>query len=479
MTSHLHHITAAADRVPFGQKVVYGTGQISNVILAIAIANLAPFVLTVELGVSAVLVGLAMGLPRVWDAFTDPVIGYLSDNARTRWGRRKPFMFVGLLCVAACLALMWQMPRGWSDMGYFWFFFGMSLVFYLAYTVYATPFVALGYELTPDYHERTRVMGVMNFMGNLAAVPMAWMFAVMQWDAFDDGVQGARVLAIVLAVLVVVFGLVPIILLRDPSRDRFAAGQAGALPGGLPKLGFFSGLKTTLRNRSFLYLCLATLLFFPGLILIQNFGSFLLIYYVYDGAKDAASVLIGWSGTLSAVLTLAFIPVVTWLGTHLGKRRAFMLCAGSALIGTLLKWFCYQPTMPYINLLPGPFVSIGFAALWVLTGSMMADVCDQDELATGERREGTYSAVFWWIVKLGLSSSLVLSGVLLKVTGFQEKAGADQSADTFFWMRVCDVAFPAIFIAVAIYLIYRFPLTEERAYEIKSELARRKGEQPG
>ena len=107
---------------------------------------------------------------------------------------------------------------------------------------------------------------------------------------------------------------------------------------------------------------------------------------------------------------------------------------------------------------------------------MMADVCDQDELVTSERREGTYSAVFWWIVKLGLSSSLVLSGVLLKVTGFQEKAGAVQAADTFFWMRVCDVAFPAVFIAVAIYLIYRFPLTEERAYEIKAELARRKSE---
>lgn len=474
---HEHHQTSAADRIPFAQKVIYGTGQISNVILAIAIANLAPFVLTVELGVSAVLVGLAMGLPRVWDAFTDPVVGYLSDNARTKWGRRKPFMFVGLLAVGACLALMWQMPRGWSDMGYFWFFFGMSIVFYLAYTFYATPFVALGYELTPDYHERTRVMGVMNFMGNLAAVPMAWMFAVMQWDAFEDGVQGARILAIILAVMVVLFGLVPIIFLRDPTRDRFAVREERGAKGAPPTLGFFDGLKTTLKNRSFLYLCLATLLFFPGLILIQNFGSFLLIYYVYAGAKDPASVLIGWSGTLSAVLTLAFIPVVTWLGTRVGKRRAFMICAASALFGTLLKWFCYQPSMPYINLLPGPFVSIGFAALWVLTGAMMADVCDQDELATGERREGTYSAVFWWIVKLGLSSSLVLSGVLLKVTGFQEKSGADQSADTFFWMRVCDVAFPAVFISVAIYLIYRFPLTEERAYEIKDKLARRKGAQ--
>jgi GPH family glycoside/pentoside/hexuronide:cation symporter len=147
-------------------------------------------------------------------------------------------MFVGLLAVGACLALMWQMPRGWSDMGYFWFFFGMSIVFYLAYTFYATPFVALGYELTPDYHERTRVMGVMNFMGNLAAVPMAWMFAVMQWDAFEDGVQGARFLAIILAVLVVIFGLVPIIFLRDPTRDRFSVREDRSAKGASPTLGF-------------------------------------------------------------------------------------------------------------------------------------------------------------------------------------------------------------------------------------------------
>lgn len=478
MTHHEHHTTAAADRIPLSQKVAYGTGQISNVILAIAIANLAPLVLTVELGVSAMLVGLAMGLPRVWDAFTDPVIGYLSDKTRSRWGRRKPFMFVGVVCVGVIFALMWQMPRGWSDMGYFWFFFGMSLLFYLAYTIYATPYVALGYELTTDYHERTRVMGVMNFMGNLASVPMAWMFAVMQWDAFDDGVQGARVMAVVLGLAVIVLGMIPIFFLHDPTRQRFEKSEDEKSSASSQPLGFFGGLKVTLRNRAFLLLCMATLLFFPGLILVQNFGSFLVIYYVYGGAKDAASVLMGWAGTLSAVLTLAFIPLVTWMGTHMGKRRAFMLCAGLALFGTIIKWFCYQPDVPYINLVPGPFISIGFAALWVLTGSMMADVCDQDELHTDERREGTYSAVFWWIVKLGLSSSLVLSGVLLKVTGFQEKAGAMQSADTFFWMRVADVTFPALFIAVAIYLIYRFPITEERAYEIKAELARRQAQAP-
>jgi GPH family glycoside/pentoside/hexuronide:cation symporter len=466
-----HHHTAPEDRIPIGQKIAYGTGQISNIILALAIMNLAPFVLTVELGVSAALVGLAMGLTRLWDAFTDPLIGYLSDNARTRWGRRKPFMLVGAVSVGFCLALMWQIPRGWSEMAYFWYFFGMSMVFYLAYTIYATPFVALGFELTPDYHERTRLMGAMNFIGSLASIPMAWLFAITQWEGFTDGVQGARALAIGLGLAVIALAMVPILLLKDPTKERFQKKfkkPVGA--GGKPTLSFFGGLKTTIRNRSFRYLCFAMFAFFPGLILIQNFSSFLVIYYIYGGDKAASSVLLGWSGSLSAICSVLFVPVVTTMGTHLGKRRAFMICAGLALFGTLIKWFCYQPAMPYINLIPGPFIGIGFSALWVLMAAMLADVCDEDELQTGERREGTFSAVYWWIVKMGLSASLALSGVLLKATGFDEKLGGGQGSATIHWMRICDIVFPAAFIAIAIYLIYKFPLTEERVYQIKAKL---------
>jgi GPH family glycoside/pentoside/hexuronide:cation symporter len=190
-------------------------------------------------------------------------------------------------------------------------------------------------------------------------------------------------------------------------------------------------------------------------------------------------VFLGWSGSLSAALGLAFIPVVTWMGTRFGKRRAFILCAGLALFGSAIKWFCYVPSMPYLNLIPGPFIGIGFSALWVLMGAMMADACDEDELATGERREGTYSAVYWWIVKLGLSASLALSGLLLNVTGFQEKLGAAQPGGTFLWMRLCDVGFPVAFIAIAIGFMVRYPITEERAYAIKGELAKRRGPVPG
>lgn len=473
-----HHQTRPEDRISLGQKVVYGSGQISNVLLAIAIANLAPFVLTVELGVNAGLVGLALALPRIWDAFTDPLVGYLSDHTRSRWGRRKPYLLVGGMSVGICMALMWQLPHGWSEMAYFWYFLIASLFFYLSYTVYATPFVAMGYELTPDYHERTRLMGAMNIIGGLAAIPMAWLFAITQWDLFDDGVQGARVLAIFLGLLVIVLSVVVTFFLHDPTKEKFQK-RTPASSEGPPALPFFKGIKVTLSRYSFRCLCLATLAFFPGLLLVQNFGSFLVIYYVYGGEKAPASVLLGWSGMLSAILGIVFIPLVTYLGTHLGKSRAFIVCASLALFGTLIKWFCYQPDMPYVNLVPGPFIGIGFAALWVLMGSMIADVCDEDECDTGERREGTYGSIFWWMVKLGMSASLGLAGFLLNLTGFEEDTLGPQTDATIFSMRVLDVAMPAVCIILSILFMLRYPLSEARSYEIRQQLdAQRKSPQP-
>ncbi len=470
--SQAHHHTAPEDRISIAQKVAYGTGQISNIILALAIINLAPFVLTVELGVSAFLVGLAMGVTRLWDAFIDPVVGYLSDNTRSRWGRRKPFMLVGSISVGICLALMWQIPRGWSDMTYFWFFLGMSLVFYLSYTLFVTPFIAMGFELTADYHERTRLMGAMNFIGSIASIPMAWLFAATQWDIFDDGVHGARVIAIVLGIAVIALAMIPILMVKEPTKHRYLKNAGGAIIKGKPAMGFLQGLKTSLKNKNLRCLCFAMFAFFPGLILIQNFSAFLVIYYVYGGNKDASSVYLGWSGSLAGVMSLILIPVVTAMGTRLGKRSAFIICASLALFGTLIKWFCYQPSMPYVNLVPAPFIGIGFSALWVLMSAMLADVCDEDELQTGERREGTFNSVFWWIVKLGLSASLALSGVLLKITGFDEKLGGSQSGNTFLWMRICDVAFPVAFILLAIHFVRKFSLTEERVYQIKAKLAK-------
>ena len=173
-----HYETAIEDRIPLAQKVVYGVGAFVNNLLAAAIGGMV-IVLNLGLGMNPALVGLLSALPRLTDAITDPLMGYVSDNTRSRWGRRRPYIFCGAIAAGVIFALLWQLPSGQTESFYFWYFLVGSLFFYLAYTVFATPWVALGYELTPDYHERTRLMGVQNFIGQLAYLLSPWFLFVM------------------------------------------------------------------------------------------------------------------------------------------------------------------------------------------------------------------------------------------------------------------------------------------------------------
>ena len=173
MSHSTHYETKPEDRIPFSQKLIYGLGAFINNLLGAAIGGMM-IVLNLGFGMNPALVGLLGGLPRLMDALTDPIMGFISDRTRTRWGRRRPYIFAGAISAGLIYILLWQLPDGKSESFYFWYFLVGSLLFYIAYTVYATPWVALGYELTPDYHERTRLMGVQNFIGQLPYLIAPW-----------------------------------------------------------------------------------------------------------------------------------------------------------------------------------------------------------------------------------------------------------------------------------------------------------------
>ena len=199
MNPSSHARTAPEDRIKFSHKVAYGAGAFVNNLLAAASGGMM-IVLNLGLGMNPALVGLLGALPRLTDAFTDPLMGFISDNTSTRWGRRRPYIFAGAFAAGIIFALLWQLPRGHTETFYFVFFLVGSILFYMGYTVFATPWVALGYELTPDYHERTRLMGTQNFIGQLAYVVSPWFLWIMNSGRFfDDQVSGAAGLAIMVA----------------------------------------------------------------------------------------------------------------------------------------------------------------------------------------------------------------------------------------------------------------------------------------
>ena len=128
MSEARHYETAPEDRIPFAQKLIYGLGAFVNNLLAAAIGGMV-IVLNLGLGMNPALVGLLGALPRLTDAITDPLMGYISDNTRSRWGRRRPYIFVGAIIAGVVFALLWQLPEDKSETFYFWYFLIGSLVF--------------------------------------------------------------------------------------------------------------------------------------------------------------------------------------------------------------------------------------------------------------------------------------------------------------------------------------------------------------
>jgi GPH family glycoside/pentoside/hexuronide:cation symporter len=453
--------------------------------------------MNIGLGMDPGKIGLLGALPRITDALTDPLMGYISDNTRTCWGRRRPYIFLGSIFCAILFSLLWAMPTkadstfwgiglpshgtGARDAFYFWYFLCGSIIFYIAYTVWVTPWVALGYELTADYHERTRVMGWSNFIGQLAYLITPWFLWFMQRDAFGDIMVGASVLAMLISLVVVFVGVVSAIFLKEnfyeglSKNDAIKKAQSEKLNDSAPLSrikDFFKGFWSALKFKPFVQLCITAFLIFNGFMLVASFSIYVLIYYVCQGDQDMGGKISGQGGTITAVCAFLIVLIVTKLGTKFGKKKAFIITTSISIVGYLSKWWLFTPTNPYLSLLPGPLIAFGFGGLFPLVGAMIADVCDLDELQSHERREGMFGSIFWWVIKVGMAAALALGGYMLNWTGFNV-ALTEQSEHTLYWLRVGDVIVPALTSALAILVILKFDLTEEKAHQAREALNKR------
>lgn len=548
------------DKISLSQKSAYAAGMLANNLQAAAIPAMM-VVLNLGLGLSPILAGIIGFLPRIFDAVSDPMMGYISDHTRTRWGRRRPYILAGALISGFVFAGMWQIPTGWPidvardsdgdgvadsmernagfdpDDGndpvmngaadtddetgpadkisdaleftlinagqpgpiteqtdfdsngipdydqsrqsyFFWAFLIALIIYFLCYTVYATPLVALGYELTPDYHERTRLHAFANAFGQIAWIGAPWIWAIMA--SYEDKVDGASQLGIVFGAIILILGVVPAIFCRERIANLAPVQEQPAPSGVFRNLGdFFSNLGTALKCRPFARLCAATFLVFNGYQLGVSFSLYVMIYYLFGGNDSLAGELNGWWGSLTAVCTIGVIPFTAWVSERLGKRKTFRVAMTLSIVGYALKWVGYNPGMPYLLLISCPFVAFGTGSLFTLMGSMISDVCDYDELESHQRREGVFGAIYWWMVKVGLALAGLAGGFLLVGSGFVTPTPGDtepvvQSASTLFYLRLFDVVIPIITSAAAIVIMWPYEITESRANEIREELEQRR-----
>jgi len=465
-------------KVPLLQKSAFGAGHLVLNLLPGALGVFMFFLLT-AFGMNPFLAGLLGGLPRIFDALTDPIMGFISDNTKSNWGRRRPYIFVGAILSGLFFILLWQLDETNSQTYNFWYFLIMSMVFLVGNTMFATPLIGLGYEMTSDYNERTRLMAFSQTVGQIAWMIVPWFWVLIaDPDLFESQAVGVRQLSVVVGVICLLMGLLPAIFCKGIDASNMENRKDINFKSALSNLkDLFASIVEVSKNKPFVKLCVATFLVFNGFQLVASFSYFIIVFYMFNGDYGLAGNWPAWFSTITAVATaFLVIPIVSWISNKFGKRKAFIISTALSIVGYILKWWGFSPENPWLIFMPIPFMAFGLGGLFTLMMSMTADVCDLDELENGmPRKEGTFGAIYWWMVKLGQALALVLGGLVLELVGFDQNS-ATQTVETLTNLRIADIAIPAITAGLAIWVMMTYDLSEKRAREIQNELVERRGE---
>lgn len=459
--------TRPEDRVSFGEKTALGVGYLAHFYGTSGVKSLAIPVYQMVLGINPALLGLVLAIPRFWDALTDPIVGMISDNFHTRFGRRKPIIVFGAILQAIAFGAIWMVPDGLSQAGTVAYLVVTLLLFYTCFSIFSVPLMSLTYEMTPDYQERTRVTAFAGFFGKLGELTYSWMFWAANLAIFGSVLAGVRSVGWIVGLVVMGgCGMIPGLFVREryykkaEKQERVRLGPA---------------FRAAFSNRAFTVLIGLTVCQVLAGMLASNIDYYLIVFNmcggdIVEGTKWKAILSTGY-----AILGIGMIYPVTWMANRYGKRTTLLVIFLLVLAGALGKWFLFTPGNPWKILLDPLLCGPVWTALNVLMPSMLADVCDDDELRHGLRREGILGSLFSWMQKTGYALAFFGSGVALNLVGFDATLGGAQSPGAILGLRLLLAVSTAVWAVIAVALLAYYPLSKARAYEIRDALEARRG----
>ncbi|MBI5919750.1 MAG: MFS transporter [Nitrosomonadales bacterium] len=597
-------------KLPVSTKLAWGVGGFGENIANAAILSLVYPIFNVALGLSTLAIGLAMALSRIVDAVVDPIVGNLTDNTHSRWGRRRPWMFVGSILMALFFCAVWFLPTSmpqlpkmvavhlldakaaqkattepahdtapklydslswyvvsaqdvtltpdsatgsfqvelrhapdsatsfsivpadsaqasaltvspaqlvftpenwqtpqtvsvtalatsgeashalrilpsadvldspalqqigitsYSALQMFLAFASVCLLFYFSFTVFVIPFSGLGIELTDDYNERTNLQIYRLVASFCASLLVGYLYLWSQkagaWLGGDE-VLGARAVGIGIGLLVLISTMLPALF----CRERFSSAERKKAP--LPLL---KAVQLTAVNKSFRMLMGSVFAVFMGLFFSLPFMTYIGIYYCCGGDKLLAAEIGGVMTIVQTVGQFLAMPLISWANQRVDKKTILFTGLAISIVGYASSWWLFTPENPWLQIIPVVVAAWGLCACWAVNGSFAADICDEDELNTGHRREGLYSAVFAFVYKSAIGIVALGSGALLAWAGV---AGQETmlSDDTLLKVRLAYLCIPVVFLSLAVWAMWFYPLTRERVASIQAELKSRRDE---
>ena len=314
------------------------------------------------------------------------------------------------------------------------------------------PYGALGIELTTNYDERTRVMAWRGYVQLAGTLSSAWFYWFCLLPIFANEVVGARWLGVTVGV----------IMLMGAATTVLACQEKTEVIEKQPKIPLAAALKYTLRNKPFLILQLVAVILMLGLGCETVIGSYVHIYYTCQGSKTFASYITGIGGTLTIFSTLAALSFGLWLSTRSGKRQTALIGLYIALFGVCLMPFLLVPARPYLIMIEWIILVFGIPCANLMFSSMIADICDEDELVTGLRREGAYIAVGGFFGKTAQVGTLLLAGALPRMAGYTDTSVPPEQSQLE-TMRAMLIGIQFVALVIAIIILWFYPLTRSRS----------------
>ncbi len=425
------------------------------------------YFLTDVVGMAAGLAGTALMLGKVWDAVTDPAVGFLSDRTHTRFGRRRPWLFVGAWLTLGTLILMFTVPPSpvtSSATALFVWVVLINCLLNTGYTFINIPYGAMTPDLTEDFHERTVVNGwrmtfavVGTFIGAGAVLPLVGLFG--------GGATGWTGMAVVTGAIIAVSTLIVVASVREKRRHDDP-----------PAMNIVKSYLQALSMRPFQLAIIPWAFHITGVNILQA----ALLYYFRFIYGDAGAFQIALPILLGSAIIC--IPVWVRISRSIGKRNSYNIGMG-IFAASVLVFFAVGhlggPTTAYIIM---AIAGTGFATQYVMPYAIIPDVVEYDYATNGIRREGVFYGMWTFLSKIGQAAGIALNGMVLSLFGYREAisgVAVEQPESALVGIRLISGPIPALFFILGILVLTKYPITNEFYREIQERIRRREAADRG
>ena len=452
-------------KVPLPVKIGYGFGTAADSIPYNLFFTYFLFFLTDIAGVNPAVAGTISFLAVMWDAVTDPIVGFLSDNSRNPNGRRRPWMFRSIWPLAIVIFLLF-IPNEFAGLAQTVYYVLMAVLLWTFYTTYCVPYAALGAEITRDYNERNTIRMIVGliaypFVALCNSGPM-WVIAALSPHGVSVkacwGITGA-----VAGAVLIICGLIA----HFATKGREDMEYLSHVEEEKPKESILKTYKELFKIRAYRNLIFTGIFYIIGYTLFSGVGVYMMTYCASLGPVQQASF---WS--IYTIIAICCTPVSIIVANKIGSTKitlfAFsMIFIANAIVMYFLGMTCFAHVM--VN---GFMVALSTSAFWGLYYATVYDVCELDEFINGKQREGSIVAVAQFFQKAGGAVATSAMGWML--TGFGYTGTGAESEFTVNGILMMNTIIPAAFILVSMLIFIRYPINRKEFDKIKEALQKKK-----